>query len=133
MHGWTLPAHARRERRALEERGIASWPALAALADGEIHGLAHEAGASVTTLLRLRGQARLIRDLGLRPEEAALLLHAGVPDAASLASRDPQQLWVQAGRLQRRLTGAAVPAPSLAAVRSWIARARQQPPRRHTN
>lgn len=133
MSAWTLAAHARRERQALACRGITSWVALAALADGEIHGLAREAGASVTTLLRLRGQARLIRDLNLEPNEAALLLHAGVPDAAGLAGRDPQQLWVQTGRLQRRLTGAAVAGPSLATVRRWIAQARQCAPRRHTN
>jgi hypothetical protein len=75
--------------------------------------------------VRLRGQARLVVELDLHPGQAALLLHAGVPDRRSLATADPQQLWRQTGRLQRRLTGAAVPPPDLAQVQRWIARARR--------
>lgn len=77
------------------------------------------------TLTRLRGLARLVSELELDPGQAALLLHAGVPDAASLASADAQRLWVLTGRLQRRLTGTAVAPPDLATLRRWIERARQ--------
>jgi hypothetical protein len=122
---WSLPAHARREQRALLAAGIDSWQALAALSDGRMSQLALDHGASAVTLRRLRGQARLVVDLHLEPAEAALLLHAGIADARGLALADPQQLWVQAGRLQRRLTGVAVSPPDLATVRRWIERARR--------
>jgi hypothetical protein len=120
-----LPAHARRERTALERAGCRDWPALARMTDRQLADLAVGAGASLPTLVRLRGQARLVVDLELHPGQAALLLHAGVPDRRSLAAADPQQLWRQTGRLQRRLTGTAVPPPDLAEVRRWIAQARR--------
>jgi hypothetical protein len=120
-----LPAHARRERTALERAGCSDWPALARMTDRQLADLAVGAAASLPTLVRLRGQARLVVDLELHPGQAALLLHAGVPDRRSLAAADPQQLWRQTGRLQRRLTGTAVPPPDLAEVRRWIAQARR--------
>jgi hypothetical protein len=120
-----LPAHARRERTALERAGCRDWPALARMTDRQLADLAVGAAASLPTLVRLRGQARLVVDLDLHPGQAALLLHAGVPDRRSLAAADPQQLWRQTGRLQRRLTGTAVPPPDLAEVRRWIAQARR--------
>jgi hypothetical protein len=122
---WSLPAHARREQRALLAAGIDSWRALADLSEGQLAQLALEQGASAVTLRRLRGQAQLVVDLQLEPAEAALLLHAGIADARGLARADPQQLWVQTGRLQRRLTGEAVTPPDLATVRRWIERARR--------
>ena len=122
---WSLPAHARREQRALLTAGIDSWRALADLSEGQLAQLALKQGASAVTLRRLRGQAQLVVDLQLEPAEAALLLHAGIADARGLARADPQQLWVQTGRLQRRLTGEAVTPPDLATVRRWIERARR--------
>jgi hypothetical protein len=121
----SLAAHARRERAALERAGCHDWPALAALADRQLQELARSAAVSLPTLVRLRGQARLVVELELDPGQAALLLHAGIPDRPSLAAADPQQLWRQTGRLQRRLTGSAVPSPDLAQVQRWIARARR--------
>lgn len=122
--GWALPASARREQRLLQARGISSWAALAALSDQQVQELAL-AGASSVTLQRLRGQARLVQEVGLQPPEAALLLHAGIPDSRSLARADPEQLWQQTGRLQRRLTGEQVPAPDRATLQRWIHRARR--------
>lgn len=120
-----LASHARRERAALEAAGCHDWPALAALADRQLEQLALAAAVSLPTLVRLRGQARLVVELDLDPADAALLLHAGIPDRSGLADADPQQLWRQTGRLQRRLTGRAVPPPDLAQVRRWIALARR--------
>ncbi|MFU8885776.1 MAG: DUF4332 domain-containing protein [Cyanobacteriota bacterium] len=121
----SLPAHAQRERRALEGAGIHDWPALADLTDQQLAQLAVAGAASAPTLQRLRGQARLVVELELEPHQAALLLHAGVPDARSLAGANPEQLWRQTGRLQRRLTGTAMPPPDLARVLGWIQRARR--------
>ncbi len=122
---WQLPAHAAAEARLLDRHGVRSWQALAQLDDPQLRRLAGEGTASAPTLRRLRGQARLVVAVGLDPAQAALLLHAGVADARGLARSEPQQLWVQTGRLQRRLTGQAVTPPDLATVRDWIARARR--------
>ncbi len=122
---WDLPRHAARERRVLEDAGIRDWKSLAELNDEQLNRLAHKGGASSMTLLRLRGQARLVVEIGLTPAQAALLLHAGVPDGSSLAVADPHQLWVQTGRLQRRLTNTAIQPPNQATLRQWITRARR--------
>jgi hypothetical protein len=122
---WQLPAHAAAEARLLERHGISNWQALAALDDPQLRRLAGQGGASEPTLRRLRGQARLVAVVGLEPAQAALLLHAGIADARGLARADPQQLWVQTGRLQRRLTGQAVTPPDMATVQGWISRARR--------
>jgi hypothetical protein len=122
---WRLPPHAAAEARLLDRHGVRGWDALAGLPDQRLRELAAEGGASEATLRRLRGQARLVVDVGLEPAQAALLLHAGIPDPRGLAGADPQRLWVQTGRLQRRLTGLAVAPPDLATVSGWIARARR--------
>jgi hypothetical protein len=114
-----------REQRRLQQAGIESWEDLARLDDGRLRQLAASGEASEARLIRLRGQARLVAELELAPQEAALLLHAGVAGPAGLADADPQRLLIQLGRLQRRLTGSAVPPLDLARVLAWIRRARQ--------
>jgi predicted RecB family nuclease len=114
-----------REQQRLRQAGIESWAALAELDDRRLRELAASGEASEARLIRLRGQARLMTQVGLAPEEAALLLHGGIASAAGLADADPQRLLLQLGRLQRRLTGTAVPPLELHRVLAWIRRARQ--------
>jgi hypothetical protein len=114
-----------REQQRLRRAGIESWDALAELDDAQLRQLAASGEASEARLIRLRGQARLVSAVGLAPAEAALLLHGGVASPAGLAAADPQQLLLQLGRLQRRLTGGAVPPVDLPLVLTWIRRARQ--------
>jgi hypothetical protein len=123
--GWQLPHHLQREQRQLEAAGVTDWHTLASLPDGALLHLAADGRASAQRLRLLRGQARLVHGVGLEPPVAALLLHAGVDSAASLASADPQQLLVQVGRLQRHLLGPLAASPSLAEVRQWIQLARR--------
>lgn len=129
---WQLPAHVQREQRQLEAADIRSWTQLAALDDAALRRLGRSGGASEARLIKLRGQARLVVEVGLEPEEAALLLYAGIASRAGLAASDPHRLLVQMGRLQRSLTGMAVPMISLATLQTWIQRARR-PASRPTN
>jgi hypothetical protein len=107
----------------LRAAGIGDWGGLAQLEDARLRKLAAPGQASEARLKRLRAQARLIGDLQLRPEEASLLLHAGIPGAAALGGGDPQRLLNQVHRLQRRLTGPSVPLLAMATLRLWIGRA----------
>ncbi|CAK6698258.1 DUF4332 domain-containing protein [Synechococcus sp. CBW1107] len=119
-----LPAHFRAEQSQLSQAGLTDWPSLAAQSDLALRRLAR-CGASEQRLIKLRGQARLISELGLEPEQAALLLYAGIASSAGLAEASPQQLLRQLGRLQRSLTGSAVATPDATQVRAWIAAARR--------
>lgn len=124
---WQLPAHFRREQQQLEGAGIHSWLQLAQLDDAALRQLGRRGGASEARLVKLRGQARLVVDVGLEPAEAALLLYAGIASSAGLAAADPHRLLVQMGRLQRSLTGMAAPLLDLTTLQGWIQRARRRP------
>jgi hypothetical protein len=92
---WQLPSHFAREQRQLEAAGITSWTQLAAIDDGQLRRLGRSGGASESRLIKLRGQARLVVEVGLEPAEAALLLYAGIASRAGLAQADPHRLLVQ--------------------------------------
>lgn len=124
---WRLPAHFQREQRQLEGAGIGSWEQLAQLNDGDLRRLGRSGGASEARLIKLRGQARLVVEVGLEPAEAALLLYAGIANRAGLAAADPHRLLVQMGRLQRNLTGMAAPLLDLTTLQGWIQRAQRRP------
>lgn len=121
--------HFRHEQRQLERRGLASWAALAALDDPALRQLAADGQASEQRLRRLRGQARLIEEVGLTPAQASLLLYAGIPSRAALAEAQPENLLRQLGRFQRQLLGRDAVALDLATVLGWIRRARSGPGR----
>ncbi|MEB3166239.1 MAG: DUF4332 domain-containing protein [Cyanobacteriota bacterium] len=118
-----LPDHFDREERALTRQGIGDWPGLAGLDDQALRRLAATGRCSEARLIRLRGQARLLEQLPLAPEEAALLLHAGIADRRGLAAADPQALHRQIGRLQRSLAGSGLPPVPLERVVGWIRQA----------
>ena len=120
-----LPRHLQREQSQLEAAGILHWPQLACLSDAQLRQLSRPGGASEAGLIKLRGQARLVVAVALEPAEAALLLYAGIADPRGLAAADPHQLHRSIGRLQRSLTGEAVPMLELATLRRWIQQARQ--------
>jgi hypothetical protein len=116
-------AHFRSEQRQLERDGLASWEALAALADSDLRRIAAAGQVSEMRLRHLRGQAQLMQDVGLTAPEAALLLRAGIPSGAALAEALPEQLLRQLGRFQRQLLGRDAPALDLTTVRRWILQA----------
>jgi len=118
-----VPHQFRAEVKVLRAAGIGDWGGLAQLEDARLRQLAAPGQASEARLKRLRAQARLIGDLQLRPEEASLLLHAGIPGSAALGGADPQRLLNHVHRLQRRLTGPSVPLLAMATLRLWIGRA----------
>lgn len=115
-----LPGHFRQEQAALRDAGVTTWEQLSALSGERLRAIARPGGATESRLLRLRAQARLMAKANLTPQEASLLLHAGLSEARALAEADPQRLQVQVNRLRRRLLGAAAPPLTLATVRGWI-------------
>ncbi len=122
-----LPSHFRSEAAVLARAGLDSWAALARQSDAQLRRLASGGDASEQRLIKLRGQAQLVVEVGLQPEEAALLLYAGIASRRGLAEASPQQLLTQLGRLQRSLLGMAPPRVDPATLRRWIRQAQAGP------
>ena len=120
-----LPQSFRREKQELDRAGIKCWSTVCALTDLELSQLARSGQASARNLKRLRGMAALICGLDLPPQDAALLMHAGIATPAALAACTPERLVRQTGRLERSLGTKRPAVVDLRIAGDWIRRARQ--------
>ena len=120
-----LPQSFRREKQELDRAGINRWSTIRALTDLDLSQLARSGQASARNLKRLRGMAALICDLNLPPQDAALLMHAGIATPAALATCSPERLVRQTGRLERSLGTKRPAVVDLRVASDWIQRARQ--------
>ena len=125
-----LPQGMRDEGRQLLASGITTWGELQALDEQQISRLAASGRASARNLRRLKGMADLACDLDLPPQDAALLMHAGLATVTAIAGSTPQELVTRTGRLERQLRSGRPPVVDLALARRWILRARE---RQNTN
>ena len=120
-----LPQSFRHEQADLAAAGIDTWPDLRDLSDLELSRLVRTGRSSARNLHRLRGMAVLICDLELAPQDAALLMHAGIASASALAKCTPERLVRQTGRLERSLGSGRRAVVDLRVAQNWIRRARQ--------
>ena len=120
-----LPQSFRREQQELDRAGINRWSTIRGLTDLELSQLARSGQASARNLKRLRGMANLVCVLNLPPQDAALLMHAGIATPAALAACSPERLVRQTGRLERSLGTGRPAVVDLRVASDWIQRARQ--------
>ena len=120
-----LPQSFRREKQQLDQAGINHWSAIRDLTDLELSQLARSGQASARNLKRLRGMAHLVCGLDLPPQDAALLMHAGIATPAALAACSPERLVRQTGRLERSLGTKRPAVVDLKVAGDWIRRAKQ--------
>ena len=125
-----LPQGMRDEGKQLLTSGITTWGELQALDEMRISRLAASGRASARNLRRLKGMADLACSLDLAPQDAALLMHAGLATVTAIAGSTPQELVTRTGRLERQLRSGRPPVVDLALARRWILRARE---RQNTN
>ena len=120
-----LPQSFRYEQNDLAAAGIDSWPDLRDLSDATLSRLVRTGRSSARNLHRLRGMAVLVCDLELAPQDAALLMHAGIASASALAACTPERLVRQTGRLERSLGSGRRAVVDLTIAQHWSRRARQ--------
>ena len=120
-----LPQSFRREQQELLRAGITTWPAVQAIDELQLSRLARSGLASARNLKRLRGIATLVCVLDLPPQDAALLMHAGIASILALASCTPERLVRQTGRLERSLGTRRQAVVDLNVAQDWINRAKQ--------
>ena len=120
-----LPQSFRNERNELLEAGIDSWQSIGNLDDQALSRLARSGRASARNLHRLRAMAVLVCELSIAPQDAALLMHAGIATTQALAGCTPERLVRQTGRLERNLGTGRPAVVDLRTAGMWIRRARQ--------
>ena len=120
-----LPQSFRREQQELLRAGITTWPAVQAIDELQLSRLARSGLASARNLKRLRGIATLVCALDLPPQDAALLMYAGIASIPALASCTPERLVRQTGRLERSLGTRSQAVVDLNVAQDWINRAKQ--------
>ena len=120
-----LPQSFRREQKELEQAGLDQWEQLRDLSDIQLSRLCRSGQSSARNLKRLRAIAAMVCDLDLAPQDAALLMHAGIATRAALAGATPERIVHQTGRLERSLGTGRPAVVDLSTARRWIARARQ--------
>ena len=120
-----LPQSFRREQQELEAAGLVQWEQLRHLSDTGMSRLCRSGRASARNFKRLRAIAALVCDLDLAPQDAALLMHAGIASRAALAGSTPEHIVQQTGRLERSLGTGRPAVVDLPTARRWIERARQ--------
>ena len=120
-----LPQSFRREKQELDQAGIKHWSSIRDLTDLELSQLARSGQASARNLKRLRGMAHLVCGLDLPPQDAALLMHAGIATPAALAACSPERLVRQTGRLERSLGTKRPAVVDLKVAGDWIRCAKQ--------
>ena len=120
-----LPQSFRNERNELLEAGIDSWQSIGNLDDQALSRLARSGRASARNLHRLRAMAVLVCELSVAPQDAALLMHAGIATTQALAGCTPERLVRQTGRLERNLGTGRPAVVDLRTAGMWIRRARQ--------
>ena len=125
-----LPMGLRDEQKQLLASGITTWGEVQSLDDLQISRLASSGRSSARNLKRLRGMADLACSLDLAPQDAALLMHAGLATVTAIAGSSPQELVTRTGRLERQLRSGRAPVVDLALAQRWILLARE---RQNTN
>ena len=120
-----LPESFRHEREDLIEAELDNWQALSQLGDLQLSQIVRKGRSSARNLHRLRGMAALVCELDIAPQDAALLMHAGIASSAALAACTPERLVRQTGRLERSLGSGRRPVVDLCIAQKWIGRARQ--------
>ena len=120
-----LPQSFRREQKELEQAGLDQWEQLRDLSDIQLSRLCRSGQASARNLKRLRAMAAMVCDLDLAPQDAALLMHAGIASRGALAGSTPERIVQQTGRLERSLGTGRPAVVDLPTARRWIERARQ--------
>ena len=120
-----LPQSFRDEEKQLQANGIDSWDSLKQLDDLAISRMIRQGRSSARNFKRLRGIATLVCELDLAPQDAALLMHAGIASVTALATCTPERLVRQTGRLERSLGAGRRSVVDLNVAKRWIEHARR--------
>ena len=121
----SLPKNFNEEVNILKKNNLNSWESIESLIDKEINKLIIGTKGSTRNLKRIRCIAKLVLKLNIKPGEASILLHSGVPSIEALKSLSPYELIKRAGRLERMHSINRNPVIDISKASSWIKKAKE--------
>ena len=119
-----LTASFKKEETLLRKKGINTWNKIKALTDRDVFELVEEGSGSIRNFRCLRCIATFICDLDIQQDEAALLMHSGIPSVKALAKSYPEAIHFKVTRLETILGTTGSPKTSLKKIRQWINKAK---------
>ena len=120
-----LTASFKKEETLLREKGVNTWNKIKALTDRDVFELVEEGCGSIRNFRCLRCIATFICDLDLQQDEAALLMHSGIPSVKALANSYPEAIHTKVTRLETMLGTSETPKTSLKQIIQWINKAKE--------
>ena len=121
-----LTASFKKEETLLRKKGINTWNKIKALTDRDVFELVEEGCGSIRNFRCLRCIATFICDLDLQQDEAALLMHSGIPSVKALANSYPEAIHTKVTRLETILGTSETPKTNLKKIIQWINKAKEK-------
>ena len=121
-----LAASFKKEETHLRKKGINTWNEIKALTDRDVFELVGKGCGSIRNFRCLRCIATFICDLDIQQDEAALLMHSGIPTVKALAKSYPEAIHIKVTRLETILGTTGSPKTSLKKIRQWINKAKEK-------
>ena len=116
----------KKEEAYLIKKGINTWNQIKALTDRDIFDLVGEGCGSRRNFRCIRCIATFICDLELQQDEAALLMHSGIPSVKALANSYPETIHAKVTRLETILGTSDTPKTNLKKIIQWINKAKEK-------
>ena len=121
-----LTASFKKEETHLRKKGINTWNEIKVLTDRDVFKLVGEGSGSIRNFRCLRCIATFICDLDIQQDEAALLMHSGIPSVKALAKSYPEAIHIKVTRLEAILGTTGSPKTSLKKISQWINKAKEK-------
>ena len=107
-------------------KGINTWNKIKVLTDRDVFELVGKGCGSIRNFRCLRCIATFICDLDIQQDEAALLMHSGIPSVKALAKSYPEAIHIKVTRLETILGTTGSPKTSLKKIIQWINKAKEK-------
>ena len=121
-----LTASFKKEETHLRKKGINTWNEIKVLTDRDVFDFVEEGCGSIRNFRCLRCIATFICDLDLQQDEAALLMHSGIPSVKALANSYPEAIHTKVTRLETILGTSETPKTNLKKIIQWINKAKDK-------
>jgi hypothetical protein len=119
-----LPTNFRHEKSFFIQNNLTNFEKLSNLSDLDINEIQRNSSlCTLNNLKKIRAIAIFIKEIGMTPPQAYLLLHCGISSLKSLSQSTPYELELKIGRLERTLRVKTKTDTTFTLLKEWIKKA----------